>query len=144
MPAVPHAHNGGVDEPAPAIRSSIPPVLIHHDPDWLYVEPRRVLLFLEHSLCTGLHWVVFEPNEEPTWDQVRQTVGAFLYGQWQRGVLKGDRPQDAFFVECDRTTMTQDDLDNGRLVAVVGVAPVRPAEFVVLRIGQWTCDTPLC
>jgi phage tail sheath protein FI len=133
-----------VDEPAPAIKASIPSVLVHHDPDWLYVEPRRVLLFLEHSLCTGLQWVVFEPNDESTWELVRQTAGDFLCGQWQRGVLKGDHPQEAYFVRCDRSTMTQEDLDNGRLVAVVGVAPVRPAEFVVVRIGQWTCDTPPC
>jgi phage tail sheath protein FI len=131
-----------VDEPAPVIRASIPPVLVHHDPEWLYVEPRRVLRFLEHSIGMGLQWVVFEPNGEQLWEQVRQSVGDFLYGQWHGGVLRGDRPEEAYFVDCDRSTMTQDDLDNGRLVTVIGVAPVRPAEFVVLRIGQWTAGDP--
>jgi phage tail sheath protein FI len=127
-----------VDEPAPLIRPSIPTVLLHHDPAWLFLEPRRVLVYLEHSLRTGLQWVVFEPHDEALWEQVRDSAAVFLCDQWQRGVLSGDRPEEAFFVRCDRTTMTQDDLDDGRLVLEVGVAPVRPAEFVLLRIGQWT------
>jgi hypothetical protein len=130
-----------VDEPAPAIKARIPPVLVHHDQDWLFLGLARVLLYLEHSLATGLQWVVFEPNDEQTWELVRQSVHDFLYGQWHSGVLKGDRVEEAYFVQCDRSSMTQSDLDNGRLVAIVGVAPVRPAEFVVLRIGQWTADT---
>jgi hypothetical protein len=132
----------GMDEPAPAIKASIPSVLVHHDKDWLYVEPRRVLLYLEHSISTGLQWVVFEPNDEQLWAVVRQSVADFLYAQWRCGALQGDRQEQAYFVECDRSTMTQDDLDNGRLILSVGVAPVRPAEFVVFRIGQWTASQP--
>jgi phage tail sheath protein FI len=100
-----------------------------------------VLLFLEHSLTIGLQWVVFEPNGEQLWGQVREAAEDFLVGQWRVGVLKGDRPRDAFFVRCDRTTMTQNDLDNGRLVCLIGVAIIRPAEFVIFRIGQKTADS---
>ena len=74
------------------------------------------------------------------WAQVRRVVEDFLLSQWRAGALVGSRPEEAFFVRCDRTTMTQDDLDSGRLVCLVGVAPVRPAEFVIFRIGQWTAD----
>jgi phage tail sheath protein FI len=74
------------------------------------------------------------------WARMREAIGAFLYGQWRVGAFQGRTPREAFFVRCDRTTMTQDDLDNGRLVCVVGVAPLKPAEFVIFRIGQWTAD----
>jgi Bacteriophage tail sheath protein len=110
------------------------------DPDWKYVPVRRLLLFLESSIDRGLQWVVFEPNDEPLWAHVRRVVGNFLLVQWKAGALVGTRPEEAFFVRCDRTTMTQSDLDQGRLICLVGVAPVRPAEFVIFRIGQWTAD----
>ena len=83
---------------------------------------------------------MFEPNREELWAAVRRMIEEFLDAQWRDGSLYAGRPQDAYFVRCDRTTMTQDDLDHGRLVALVGVAPLRPAEFVVIRIGQSTAD----
>ena len=110
------------------------------DGEWKYVPVRRLLLFLEASIDRGLQWVVFEPNADGLWAQVRRMVEDFLLVQWRAGALFGSRPEEAFFVRCDRTTMTQDDLVNGRLVCLVGVAPVRPAEFVIFRIGQWTRD----
>ena len=112
------------------------------DPEWKYVNVRRFFIFLEQSIDRGLQWVVFEPNHEATWMAVRTEVTNFLLAQWRNGAMVGNTPEDAFFVKCDRTTMTQDDIDNGRLVCLVGIAPVRPAEFVIFRIGQWTADRP--
>jgi phage tail sheath protein FI len=108
--------------------------------DWRYVPVRRFAIFLEASLGKGLAWAVFEPNGEPLWARVRASVEAFLVQLWRVGAFPANKPQEAFFVNCDRTTMTQADLDNGRLVCEVGVAPTRPAEFVIFRIGQWTAD----
>jgi|SRR3954470_3222751 len=110
------------------------------DPDWKYVNLRRYLANLEESLEKGTQWVVFEPNGDPLWGRMRSTVQDFLFNEWHSGRLQGTRPEEAYFVRCDRTTMTQNDLDNGRLVCVVGVAPVKPAEFEIFRIGQWTAD----
>jgi hypothetical protein len=110
------------------------------DPEWKYVSIRRLFAFLEHSIDQGTQWAVFEPNGEPLWAAVRRAVEDFLLLQWQAGMLIGQKPEDSFFVRCDRSTMTQNDLDNGRLVVLIGVSAVRPAEFVVLRIGQWTAD----
>jgi phage tail sheath protein FI len=110
------------------------------DPEWRYVSVRRLLVFLEQSIARGTRWVVFEPNDEPTWLSVRVAVENFLVQVWRTGALAGHTADKAFFVKCDRTTMTHDDLDNGRLVCMVGVAPVRPAEFVIFRIGQWTAE----
>ncbi len=76
-------------------------------------------------------------NDEPLWAMLRQQADAFLYGLFRAGAFVGSTPDEAFFVKCDRTTMTQDDIDNGRLIALVGIAPVKPAEFVIFRIGQW-------
>jgi phage tail sheath protein FI len=104
------------------------------DRDWKYINLRRLLIFIEHSLQRGLQWVVFELNGIGLTDIVTRAIDAFLAGLWKSGALMGQAAGDAYFVRCDRTTMTQDDIDNGRLIAVVGVAPVRPAEFVILRI----------
>ena len=142
MPSATPGHTDGVDHEAPLIRPSLPIVLEHADPDWLYLDERRVLLFLEHSVSTGLQWSVFEPNGEQLWADVRRTVTAFLADQWRSGALKGDTAEQAFFVRCDSSTMTQNDLDNGRLVVVIGVATQQPAEFVVFQIGQWTARQP--
>ena len=111
------------------------------DPDWKYVNVRRYLAYLEHSIEKGTQWVVFEPNGDALWAQVIRTVCAFLLNEWRMGGLVGSKPDEAFFVRCDRSTMTQSDLDNGRLVIVIGVALVKPAEFVVFRIGQWTAES---
>lgn len=108
--------------------------------EWKYVHVRRYALFLERSLDEGTRWAVFEPNAEPLWSRVRRAVGDFLLEQWRGGALRGRRPDDAFFVRCDQTTMTDDDIHSGRLVCVIGVAPVRPAEYTIIRISQWTAD----
>lgn len=110
------------------------------DPEWKYVNVRRFFLFLEHSLDLASQWAVFEPNGDLLWAKVARAIAEFLDGQWREGALLGTTPAQAYFVRCDRTTMTQNDLDNGRLICLVGVAPVRPAEFVIFRIGQWTAD----
>lgn len=112
--------------------------VITSDPDWKYVNVRRLLIFLEASIDRGLQWVVFEPNSEPLWARVNRTITNFLTVVWRNGALEGTSPEEAFFVRCDRTTMTQTDIDNGRLIVQVGVAPVKPAEFVIVRIGLWT------
>lgn len=113
---------------------------ISDDPEWKYVNLRRYFAYLEHSIDRGTQWVVFENNSQQLWDNVRRTVEDFLFNEWKMGGLMGDKPEKAYFVRCDRSTMTQNDLDNGRLVCLIGVAPVRPAEFVIFRIGQWTAD----
>jgi phage tail sheath protein FI len=110
------------------------------DPEWKYVSLRRYFAYLEHSIDQGTQWTVFEPNGKQLWQSMRRTIEDFLLSEWRRGGLVGTRAEDAFFVRCDRSTMTQNDLDEGRLVCVVGVAPVRPAEFVIIRIGRWTAD----
>lgn len=113
---------------------------ISSDPEWKYVNLRRYFAYLEHSIDKGTQWAVFEPNGEQLWGNVRRTIEDFMLNEWQMGALLGDKPEKAFFVKCDRSTMTQNDLDNGRLVCLVGLAPLRPAEFVIIRIGQWTAD----
>jgi phage tail sheath protein FI len=110
------------------------------DPEWKYVNLRRYFAYLERSIDKGTQWAVFEPNGELLWANVRSTIQDFLLNEWQNGALLGDKPEKSFFVKCDRSTMSQNDLDNGRLVCLVGVAPLRPAEFVIFRIGQWTAD----
>jgi phage tail sheath protein FI len=104
---------------------------------WKYINVRRLFLFLEESIENGTQWVVFEPNDEKLWARVKQTIGQFLTKVWKDGALMGSTPEEAFFVKCDRTTMTQSDIDNGRLIVMIGVAPVKPAEFVIFRIAQW-------
>jgi len=113
---------------------------ISSDPEWKYVNLRRYFAYLERSIDRGTQWAVFEPNGEALWANVRRTIEDFLLNEWMMGALLGDKPEKAYFVKCDRTTMTQNDLDNGRLVCLIGVAPLRPAEFVIFRIGQWTGD----
>ena len=110
------------------------------DPEWKYVPVRRYFLYLEASIDIGTQWAVFEPNGERLWDNVRTAVTDFLYNEWVNGALLGATPAEAFFVRCGRDTMTQNDIDNGRLVCLVGVAALKPAEFVIFRIGQKTAD----
>jgi uncharacterized protein len=110
------------------------------DPEWKYLNVRRYFVYLERSIDRGTQWAVFEPNGEALWANVRRTISDFLFGEFQAGALLGAKPEAAYFVKCDRSTMTQNDLDNGRLVCQVGVAALRPAEFVVFRVGQWTGD----
>lgn len=108
------------------------------DPEFRYVNVRRFLIFLEASLDRGTQWVVFEPNSPETWQRVVNSVSAFLHTQWRGGALFGRTPEQAFFVRCDETTMSVDDIQNGRLICEIGVAIVRPAEFVIFRIEQIT------
>jgi uncharacterized protein len=114
---------------------------ITSDPEWRYVAVRRYFVFLERSIDKGTQWAVFEPNGEVLWNQVRRTIEDFLFNEWTSGHLMGASPEEAFFVKCDRSTMTQSDFDNGRLICLVGVAPLRPAEFVIFRIGQKTLES---
>lgn len=107
------------------------------DPSWKYVNVRRLFLYLEESIEESTQWVVFEPNDQRLWARVRQGVNDFLKTEWKKGALMGNTPEEAFFVKCDDTTMTDNDIENGRLIVLIGVAPVRPAEFVVFRISQW-------
>lgn len=107
-------------------------------PEWKYVNVRRYFTYLEQSIDRGTQWAVFEPNAEPLWAKVRRAVSDFLLNEWKQGGLMGRKPEEAFFVRCDRTTMTQNDINNGRLICLIGVAPVKPAEFVIFRIGQMT------
>ncbi len=110
------------------------------DPEWKYVNVRRLFIYLEHSIDKSTQWAVFEPNNSRLWRNVQQAVEDFLLVAWRDGALLGDKPEQAYFVRCDRTTMTQNDLDNGRMICLIGVAPTKPAEFVIFRIGQWTGD----
>ena len=105
---------------------------------WKYVNVRRLFIYVEQSIKANTNWVVFEPNSETLWDRVSQTINTFLSGVWRDGALAGDTPEQAFFVECGLSTMTQDDIDNGRLICNIGIAPVKPAEFVIFRITQKT------
>jgi phage tail sheath protein FI len=114
---------------------------ISSDPEWRYVNIRRQMIFLEQTIDRGTQWAVFEPNGERLWADIRDTVSSFLYGQWKDGALLGSTPEEAYFVRCDRSTMTQADLDAGRLICLVGVALMKPAEFVIFRIGQKTVET---
>lgn len=108
------------------------------NPEVKYVNVRRTLIFLEASIEQGTQWVVFEPNTPDTWSRVVDSIKSFLNTQWREGALFGRSAEDAYFVRCDETTMTADDVLNGRLICHIGVAIVRPAEFVIFRIEQLT------
>jgi phage tail sheath protein FI len=110
------------------------------DASWKYINVRRIFIYVEASIDRGTQWVVFEPNDEPLWARVRATITNFLTTTWRSGMLQGATPDEAFFVKVDRTTMTQDDIDNGRLICLIGIAPVKPAEFVIFRIQQKTLE----
>jgi uncharacterized protein len=104
--------------------------------EWKYVPVRRLALFLEESLFRGTQWVVFEPNDEPLWAQIRLNIGAFMHNLFRQGAFQGSTPQEAYFVRCDSETTTQNDINNGIVNIVVGFAPLRPAEFVIISIQQ--------
>jgi phage tail sheath protein FI len=104
--------------------------------EWKYIPVRRTALFLEESLYRALKWVVFEPNDEPLWAQIRLNVGAFMHDLFRQGAFQGKTPQDAYFVKCDKETTTQSDINRGIVNIVVGFAPLKPAEFVIIKIQQ--------
>ncbi|QDV49890.1 phage tail sheath family protein [Gimesia fumaroli] len=108
---------------------------------WKYVSVRRLFIFLERSIYENTQWVVFEPNDQTLWSRVTDTIRLFLRTQWRLGALFGATEEEAFFITCDETTMSQDDILNGRLICEIGIAPVRPAEFVIFRIFQHTNES---
>lgn len=110
------------------------------DGSWKYINVRRLFIFIEESIKANTNWAVFEPNDEVLWVRVQRTIEVFLTNLWRNGSLAGTAPDEAFFVNIGRSTMSQDDIDNGRLICVIGVAPVKPAEFVIFRITQKTGD----
>lgn len=104
--------------------------------EWKYVPVRRFALFLEESLYRGTQWVVFEPNDEPLWAQIRLNLGAFMHDLFRQGAFQGSSPREAYFVKCDRETTTQNDINRGVVNILVGFAPLKPAEFVMIKIQQ--------
>jgi uncharacterized protein len=108
------------------------------NPSWKYVNVRRLFNYLEKSMEKGLQWVVFEPNDHDLWGRVRRNLSAFLWMEWKEGKLFGQTPEEAYYVKCDDETNTTESIDLGRLYVEIGVNPVKPAEFVIIRIGQWS------
>ena len=113
------------------------------DPAWRYLNVRRLFNYLEESILTGTQWVVFEPNDDALWARIRRTISAFLVNEWRRGALFGLTPDEAFYVKCDRETNPAEGIDTGQVVCEIGVAPVKPAEFVVFRLAQLSGGTSL-
>ena len=107
------------------------------DADWRYINVRRLFNFIEKSIETGSHWVVFEPNDLDLWQRVKRTITAFLTRVWRDGALFGTTPEEAFFVKCDAENNPPETRDAGQLIVEIGIAPVKPAEFVIFRISQW-------
>jgi phage tail sheath protein FI len=104
--------------------------------EWKYIPVRRTALFIEESLYRGTKWVVFEPNDEPLWSQIRLNIGAFMHDLFRKGAFQGQTPREAYFVKCDKETTTQTDINLGIVNIVVGFAPLKPAEFVIIKIQQ--------
>ena len=109
---------------------------IGSDASWRYIPVRRMAIFLRVSIYNGIQWAVFEPNDEPLWSSLRLNIRAFMLTQFRAGAFQGSKPDEAFFVLCDSTTTTQQDIDNGVVNILVGFAPLKPAEFVVLKLSQ--------
>ncbi|MGH8309744.1 MAG: phage tail sheath C-terminal domain-containing protein, partial [Steroidobacteraceae bacterium] len=110
--------------------------------EWKYIPVRRTALFLEETLFRALKWVVFEPNDEPLWAQIRLNVGAFLQSLFRQGAFQGRTPKEAYFVKCDAQTTTQTDINLGIVNVLVGFAPLKPAEFVIIKIQQIAGQIP--
>ncbi|MEU9849029.1 phage tail sheath family protein [Streptomyces sp. NPDC047985] len=113
------------------------------DPAWRYLNVRRLFNYLEESILLGTQWVVFEPNDDRLWSSIRRNVTAFLTEEWRRGALFGRTAEEAFYVKCDRDNNPQESIDLGQVVCEIGVAPVKPAEFVVFRLAQFSDSTSL-
>lgn len=113
------------------------------DPAWRYLNVRRLFNYLEESILIGTQWVVFEPNDDRLWSSIRRNIGAFLTQEWRQGALFGRTPAEAFYVKCDRDNNPQESIDLGQVVCEIGVAPVKPAEFVVFRLSQFSDSTSL-
>ncbi|KUF18733.1 phage tail sheath subtilisin-like domain-containing protein [Streptomyces silvensis] len=108
------------------------------DPEWRYLNIRRYFNYLEESILIGTQWVVFEPNDHALWARIRRNISAFLVNEWRSGALFGQRPQEAFYVKCDEETNPPESVDLGRVICEIGVAPVKPAEFVIFRLSQFS------
>jgi hypothetical protein len=106
------------------------------DPEWRYINVRRLFNMIEESIAESTNWVVFEPNDQALWKAIRRDVGAFLTRVWRDGALLGTTPDEAFFVKCDAETNPQEVIDAGQVVTIIGLAPVKPAEFVIFKISQ--------
>jgi len=113
------------------------------DPAWRYLNVRRLFNYLEESILNGTNWVVFEPNDDALWAKIRRTIAAFLVNEWRKGALFGLTPDEAFFVKCDRETNPAEGIDAGQVVCQIGVAPVKPAEFVIFQLSQFSGGTSL-
>ncbi|MGN9919393.1 phage tail sheath family protein [Micromonospora palomenae] len=113
------------------------------DPAWRYVNVRRLFNYLEESILLGTQWVVFEPNDERLWGTIRRNISAFLLEEWRRGALFGSSPAEAFYVKCDRETNPPEVIDRGQVVCEIGICPVKPAEFVIFRLAQFSDSTSL-
>jgi len=111
---------------------------ISSDQSWRYLNVRRLFNYVEESVLEGTQWVVFEPNDTDLWARVRRTIHSFLLGVWRDGALFGATPEEAFYVKCDAENNPPDSVDAGRLICEIGIAPVKPAEFVVFRIAQYS------
>ena len=104
--------------------------------EWRYLNVRRLFNMIEESIAQGTRWVVFEPNDRPLWRDIKRDVSAFLRTLWRDGALMGRTPEEAFFVQCDEETNPPESIDQGRVIIKIGIAPVKPAEFIIFRIGQ--------
>ena len=113
------------------------------DPAWRYLNIRRLFNYLEESILESTNWVVFEPNDQALWAKLRRTISAFLVNEWRKGALFGLTPDEAFFVKCDEETNPAEGIDAGEVVCMIGVAPVKPAEFVIFRLSQYSGGTSL-
>jgi phage tail sheath protein FI len=111
---------------------------ISSDPSWRYLNVRRLFNYIEESILEGTQWVVFEPNDLDLWQRIKRTINAFLLGVWRDGALFGATPEQAFYVKCDEETNPPDVVDRGQVVCEIGIAPVKPAEFVVFRLAQFS------
>jgi phage tail sheath protein FI len=106
------------------------------DSAWRYLNVRRLFNYLEDSILNATQWVVFEPNDEALWARIRRTISAFLVNEWRKGALFGLTPEDSFYVKCDAETNPTESIDIGQVICEIGVAPVKPAEFVIFRLAQ--------
>lgn len=111
---------------------------ISSDPAWRYLNVRRYFNYLEESILNGTQWVVFEPNDEELWARIRRNISAFLVTEWREGALFGATPEEAYYVKCDEETNPRESIDQGRVICEIGIAPVKPAEFVVFRLAQYS------
>jgi phage tail sheath protein FI len=111
--------------------------------EWRYLNVRRLFNYLEESIMEGTQWVVFEPNDDALWARIRRSIAAFLVNEWRKGALFGLTPDEAFYVKCDRETNPAEGIDAGQVVCEIGVAPVKPAEFVIFRLAQFSGGTSL-